>query len=130
MNDLQIIFRIFRVRWLLKRHNYTFTVNRLSTTVQSSTSRVADINTFATHIVIWCDRISGTRCLARSLVLWSLLREYGVTTELRIGIKPVRTGIEAHAWVEYQGMPLCEADDLIECYTPFDGDLSNLQFKS
>jgi len=49
-------------------------------------------------------------CLPQSLALWWLLRRHGIEANLRIGVKSVDSGLEAHAWVELQGQPL--NDDL------------------
>lgn len=44
------------------------------------------------------------RCLHRSLVLYSMLREHGEPAELVIGIQPGASSTDAHAWVEVSGV--------------------------
>lgn len=45
-------------------------------------------------------------CLVKALVLHALLRRHGIDAHLVIGATPVTGGLEAHAWVEYRGIPL------------------------
>jgi hypothetical protein len=54
-------------------------------------------------------------CLARSLLLWRLLRERGAT--IRLGVaRPAPAIVAAHAWVELDGAPLNDLPDVIERY--------------
>lgn len=62
----------------------------------------------------------GSTCLVRALALqWSLAR-HGITSELRVGVRKVDGRLDAHAWVERDGVPLMEAGDVGESYAPFD----------
>jgi hypothetical protein len=49
-------------------------------------------------------------CLSRSIALEALLRGAGHAAELRIGVarRPDRCGLDAHAWVEVEGVALDE----------------------
>jgi len=58
-------------------------------------------------------------CLPRSLALWWLLRRQGIGSDLRIGVTPKESGLEAHAWVEYKGVALNDQDDVHERFAPF-----------
>ena len=58
-------------------------------------------------------------CLSRSLVLWWLLRRQGIESKLRIGTRTTGGEFEAHAWVEYDGHPLNEDQDVYERYAVF-----------
>jgi hypothetical protein len=52
------------------------------------------------------------KCLPRSVVLWALLHRHGFDPELKIGVRNVVRGFEAHAWVELEGVALDQhADD-------------------
>ena len=52
-------------------------------------------------------------CLPQSLVLWWLLRRQGLAGELHIGVKPPQGyRLEAHAWVEFQGLVLNDSEDV------------------
>lgn len=61
-----------------------------------------------------------TNCLKQSLVLWILLRNQGIISELRIGVKRKSTKFSAHAWVEYQGIILNDTDDVHQRFQAFD----------
>lgn len=45
-------------------------------------------------------------CLARALTLWIMLKNRGIDTDLRFGMKKENQKLLAHAWVEYLGKPL------------------------
>jgi len=62
------------------------------------------------------------RCLERSLALWWLLARDGISAEMRIGVRKLGRGIEAHAWVEVQGHPLDTAK-IDQTYAPFPSPL-------
>lgn len=51
-------------------------------------------------------------CLARSLLLGWLLRRRGAGSQLRIGVRMVGARLEAHAWVEYAGVPVNDREDI------------------
>ncbi len=63
-------------------------------------------------------------CLTRSLLLGWLLRRRGACGELRIGVRLNRGDFEAHAWVEYEGRPINDADDIALRFAPFTEPLS------
>jgi hypothetical protein len=63
-------------------------------------------------------------CLSRSLVLHSLLAREGVDASLRIGVRTEKGGLEAHAWVEFEGSPLNDRNDIATSYPPFEGAVS------
>jgi hypothetical protein len=53
-------------------------------------------------------------CLERSLVLWAVLRRRGIDCDLRIGARKQGERLEGHAWVEWDGVVLNDADDMNE----------------
>jgi len=55
-------------------------------------------------------------CLVRSLTLWTLLLRRGVETELRVGVRKRNGKVEAHAWVEFQGVPVNENESVVGSY--------------
>jgi hypothetical protein len=63
-------------------------------------------------------------CLEQSLVLWALLRERGIHAQLRVGVRKGEGGLEAHAWVELEGVVLNDSDDVHGHYAPFDEAIS------
>ena len=58
-------------------------------------------------------------CLKRSLATWWLLQRRGIEAELNIGVNRDSGEFNAHAWVEYSGHTLVEADDITERYSSF-----------
>jgi hypothetical protein len=59
-------------------------------------------------------------CLTRSLLLAWLLRRRGVRAELRIGVRIANNGLEAHAWVEFEGRPINDKADIAKDFAPFE----------
>ncbi len=55
-------------------------------------------------------------CLRRSLVLWAFLLRSGVASELRLGFRNPGGRFEAHAWVEWNGVPLNDTPDVRSRY--------------
>lgn len=64
----------------------------------------------------------GVDCVAESLVLETLLRSSGLEPALRLGIDPNNPG-SAHAWVEVDGTPVNDDDDVTERWAAFDGEV-------
>ncbi|MFB2835276.1 lasso peptide biosynthesis B2 protein [Floridanema evergladense] len=58
-------------------------------------------------------------CLQKSLLLCWLLRQQGMESELRIGVRKKEELLEAHAWVEYQGCILNDRSDVNQLFAPF-----------
>ncbi len=56
-------------------------------------------------------------CLRRSLLLRAFLLRSGVASELRLGFRMTDGKFEAHAWVEWNGVPLNDAPDVRLRYT-------------
>ena len=68
--------------------------------------------------------------LTRSLVLGWLLQRRGVATELRIGVRLVGGVLDAHAWVEYLGVPVNDRRDVAPQFGPFSGSAAPPAFSS
>ncbi len=64
-------------------------------------------------------------CLPLSLTLQSLLREHGIETALRLGVRKIDGRLEAHAWVEKDGEPLCDDAQVSEAYAAFEAPLAS-----
>lgn len=62
-------------------------------------------------------------CLKRSLALWWLLRRRHIDSELKIGVRKGKNGLEAHAWVEIGGVILNDAPSFVRTFLPFAGDI-------
>ena len=56
-------------------------------------------------------------CLPRSLVLWHFLHHGSHRVEVRLGVSKLADGnLRAHAWVEFDGLPLNDGPDVLERY--------------
>lgn len=52
-----------------------------------------------------CRYMPGVKCLARALTTQVLMSRHSLACELRIGVAKAEGGkLEAHAWIEYQGL--------------------------
>ena len=69
-------------------------------------------------------------CLTRSLVLGWLLHRRGVATDLRIGVRLESGVLDAHAWLEYRGVPVNDRQDVGMHFAPFGDGLSVASFAS
>src|SRR5947199_10630068 len=80
------------------------------------------------HMVNAADRhgLVHPSCLAKSLTLWWLLGRQGIPSHLRIGIRKENTKLEAHAWVEREGVALNEPEEQHRHYAAFDAALASL----
>lgn len=67
------------------------------------------------------------KCLAESLVLWSLLRRRGIESDIHIGVRKKEGGFAAHAWVEHGGRPLNDAPDVRDRYAAFPSTSSTVR---
>ncbi len=109
--------------------------------VQSTLARRAPINlnrsesdTFDTlaqarataRVVIAAARYGPYRakCLPTSLTIWSFLRQQGVDSQVRIGVRRTGERVDAHAWVEYAGTVLSDAEDVHARFAAFDPDIA------
>jgi hypothetical protein len=59
-------------------------------------------------------------CLKRSVLIWWLLEQKGIHTEIRVGAHKNPSGLQAHAWVECQGVVLNDRQDIADQFTPFE----------
>ena len=65
-------------------------------------------------------------CLSRSLLLVWLLHRRGVASDLRIGVRLTQGKLDAHAWVEYEGIAVNDSPDVNAQFASF-GDLIPLE---
>lgn len=73
----------------------------------------------------------GGRCLPRSLVQWTLLRRRGIDALLVIGAAPPEADtFSAHAWVEVDGVPVADAEDVRASFGSFELRLPRLSSKA
>ena len=60
----------------------------------------------------------GYNCLPRSMVLNRMLRLQGIGCDLRMGAHVENGRLHAHAWVEVDGVPVNDTDDVRKRFTP------------
>lgn len=72
----------------------------------------------------------GSTCLEKSLALWWLLGRRSIASELCIGARKTDGKLEAHAWVERQGIAVNEPEQLHRHYAPFDKSLSSMPLET
>ena len=113
------VFGLLRFQgWL----NRTAAIARPSPRREELAAMGALVNIAGSHVP-W-----PSTCLTRSLLLGWLLRRRGVSSELRIGVRLDEGRLEAHAWVEYEGRPINDADDVAARFAPFNEPLSPKMF--
>lgn len=80
------------------------------------------------HMVNAADRhgLVHPSCLVKSLTLWWLLGRQGIPSELRVGVRKESGNLEAHAWVEREGIALNEPEERHRHYAAFDAALASL----
>lgn len=84
---------------------------------------LADIQALGELVNIAARHTLGPRtCLTRSLLLGWLLRRRGVQNQLRIGVCLTQGALQAHAWVECEGIPVNDRPDVSAQFASF-GDL-------
>jgi Transglutaminase-like superfamily len=62
-------------------------------------------------------------CLTRSLLTGWFLHRRGVASELRIGVRLTQGVLNAHAWVECNGIPVNDLPDIASQFSVFDKPL-------
>jgi len=66
--------------------------------------------------------IVRANCLVESLALWYLLGEQNLSARLRIGVRKQKDRLEAHAWVEWEGVALNQTEAMHLHYEAFEGE--------
>lgn len=64
-------------------------------------------------------------CLPQALLLRWFLRRRGIDSSLRFGANKTETQLEAHAWVEVDGVPVNDTEDVQKRYTPLTTNTKN-----
>jgi len=60
-------------------------------------------------------------CLKQSMVLWWMLARHGISSEIIFGVlKEKKDSFGAHAWVEYNGINLCDSNVIQQQVLAFD----------
>jgi len=74
-----------------------------------------------------CRLVQGCDCLPRSIALYQNLKSAGYQVEHKFGVNKGDKELAAHAWVEYQGEPLNEAEDLYSRFTVLENPSESLK---
>ena len=61
-----------------------------------------------------------TNCLPSSLALRWFLQCNGIECDLRVGVRKLNGKLEAHAWIEHQGLPLNDNHGVHERFAAFE----------
>jgi len=69
--------------------------------------------------------LCNATCLPQSLLLWFLLRRHRIGGDLRFGVHKTETRLDAHAWVEVDGVPINDTQDVQKRYTPLTTNTNN-----
>lgn len=99
---IQVVGRVFRVR--PRGGGSRDEARRIADTVAEANARL---------------RPRRAACLGRSLVTWAALRSHGYDAAFRIGGAKDGDAFRAHAWVEWDGEPLAEPEDIQATYAAF-----------
>lgn len=59
-------------------------------------------------------------CLPVALTLGWFLHRQGIPTDLRVGVRKVAARLEAHAWIEHQGIPLIDTPEVHDRFAAFE----------
>jgi hypothetical protein len=105
-----------RTRVLLGEERCPGTDAGLASAVMDSASaeRLARFVEIASRHGLW-----RPTCLARSLVLCSLLRRRGLPAQLRIGVSKEKDGLRGHAWVELAGRVINDRATIVDDYAVY-----------
>ncbi len=63
--------------------------------------------------------VPGAHCLPRAVAAQLLLARAGHLAEMHIGVRKLGDSLDAHVWLEYDGVPLSENEVHLRRFTPF-----------
>lgn len=64
----------------------------------------------------------NARCLQQTLVLWYLLKQSHIESEIRFGARKLAGELQAHAWIEVGGIALNEESEVCLHFAPLESD--------
>jgi len=95
----------------VKSHLQKDTYNKLISTTITINNNMSIISIVKSYF--WASRlINKCHCLPRSIALFQCLNAAGFYVKHKLGVNKTNSNIAAHAWVEYEGLPLNESKDL------------------
>jgi len=130
---LRAIVKLPLVALSLKFRGFETTRSALRKKASSATRQTDSLSldkqiALTAHMVNAADRhgLVHPSCLVKSLTLWWLLGRQGIPSELRVGVRKEGGNLEAHAWVEREGIALNEPEERHRHYAAFDAALASL----
>lgn len=61
-----------------------------------------------------------TKCIEESITLWIILKTRGIKSHLKIGVNKKSSEFCAHAWIEVDGKPVGNSEDIYNNFSEFD----------
>ena len=130
IHDWRLLFRawllLLLVDWRLRRGSFA-SLQVWARNIQGDAEVVKPVNAPTiiqrTRLIV---EIASRRhlypmsCLRQSLVMQRLLGSQGLATDLRIGAQHQDGELRAHAWLEFQGAPIGERQEIEERYRPLE----------
>jgi hypothetical protein len=99
-------------RFLAQLASWGMTSNRISVSDEQ-------VRAIARSVKIAAEQgVYQASCLQQTLVLWCLLRRNHIESEIRFGARKAGGELQAHAWVEVDGVALNEASDVCLHFAP------------
>jgi hypothetical protein len=92
--------------WLMPFH----TILKVLAKISQPSDRLQVTNPISVRKIAWAVNavspyVPGVKCLARALATQVLMNRHSLACEFRIGVAKAEGGkLEAHAWIEYQGL--------------------------
>ena len=115
---------------VLGLHRFLAWLQRVNSPTESALTQ-AEIVRIATLVNLAASQVPfPATCLTRSLLLGWMLRRRGVSSQLRIGVRINQDILDAHAWVEYAGIPINDQPDVGKQFAAFDEILPPGAFQS
>ncbi|HKD51362.1 MAG TPA: lasso peptide biosynthesis B2 protein [Candidatus Acidoferrum sp.] len=118
----------------LRFRGFDATRSTLRKTISSVTPQTDSVSlskqiALTAHMMNAADRhgLVHPSCLVKSLTLWWLLGRQGIGSELRVGVRKEGRNLEAHAWVEREGIALNEPEERHHHYAAFDAALESMR---
>lgn len=104
------------------------TIYRAAKPADSPDAASSSASQFDMDLAVWAVEAAGRRllsrnpCLPKALAMLIMLRRAGEEAQLRLGVAREGEGpLQAHAWVESQGVVVMGGDVPLDDYTPLGG---------
>ena len=138
LSDWLALVEAWRLLFFFQLVLYWISFERLMISIRPMPEIISDsshtlIFTIKLHRLIGCAsrlHLIPMTCLVKSLVLQKMLSERNVPAQVKIGAQKIQGTIYAHAWVEVNGKPIGEADDIAQKFNVLGSavELNNRQF--